>query len=384
MYEEQGITFQPKTNKSFNDKIKNNIIERNKEFIKDKQEKLEKYSHIKEKECTFKPKINTLSTMAILNNSKAAQQQNSSFKTEQNSADVSKRLFDYQNLYKEKLEEKKSKYKKSYSFKPEISKNTDMILNNKKKMMEQIKENENNIINNMQEGYNYEINNNNNINYNNNYNNPNNIMSYNNALLMKQKQLVQLEEISKRISELSEENMVYSDEKVSSKKKKSDKNNNKTKLINEKNQILFNDNHNSVESNNFQINPNINNNNNLNYINNIKNNINYRNNIELKNQNSNENSDKILELAKNLLKEDLSLQQNSLGTHETMNYYNNRSKEGTNDLSTLMMYNNSKNSRYNNDYKIFKKNNYAQEYDFDNSKGNKRIMDLNYYDNLLQ
>ena len=139
MYEEQGITFQPKTNKSFNDKIKNNVIERNKEFIKDKQEKLEKYSQIKEKECTFKPKINTLSTMAILNNSKTGQQQNASFKTEQNSADVSKRLFDYQNKYKEKLEEKKSKYKQSYSFKPEISKNTDMILNNKKKMIEQIK-----------------------------------------------------------------------------------------------------------------------------------------------------------------------------------------------------------------------------------------------------
>ena len=383
MYEEQGITFHPKTNKSFNDKIKNNIIERNKEFIKDKQEKLEKYSQIKEKECTFKPKINTLSTMAILNNSKAGLQQNSSFKTEQNSADVSKRLFDYQNKYKEKLEEKKSKYKKSYSFKPEISKNTDMILNNKKKMMEQIKENENNIINNMQEGNNYEINNNYNDHYNiMNYNNANN--NINNTLLMKQKQLVQLEEISKRISELSEENVVYSDEKISSKKKNNDKNNDNTKLINEKNQIVFNDNSNSIENNNFQINPNAINNNNLNYLNNIKNNINYRNNIQMKNQNSNGNSDKILELAKNLLKEDLSLQQNSLGIHETMNYHNNRSKEGTNDLSSLMMYNNSKNSRYNNDYKISRKNNYAQEYDFDNIKGNKRIMDLNYYDNLLQ
>ena len=210
----------------------------------------------------------------------------------------------------------------------------------------------------------------------------------NNTLLMKQKQLVKLEEISKRINELSKENMVFSDGKVSSKKNNSniDKNSNKTKLINEKNQIVFHDNNNSIENNNFQINPNLNNNNNnnLNYINNIKNNINYRNNIQMKNQNSNENSDKILELAKNLLKEDLSLQQNSLGTHETMNYYNNRSKEITNDLSTLMMYNNSKNSRYNNDYKIFKKNNYVQEYDFDNLKGNKRIMDLNYYDNLFQ
>ena len=38
MYKEQGITFQPKTNKNFNNKIKNDIIERNNEFIKEKLE----------------------------------------------------------------------------------------------------------------------------------------------------------------------------------------------------------------------------------------------------------------------------------------------------------------------------------------------------------
>ena len=133
MFEEQGITFQPKTNKLFNDKIKNDIIERNKEFIKDKQEKLEKFSYLKEKECTFKPKINTVSTLAILNNSKTGQNSSLNNKIEPNNDDVSKRLFDYQNKYKEKLEDIRSKYKVSYSFKPEISKNTDSILNNKKK-----------------------------------------------------------------------------------------------------------------------------------------------------------------------------------------------------------------------------------------------------------
>ena len=46
MYKEQGITFQPKTNKIFNNKIKNDIIERNNEFMKEKKEKLEKYSLI--------------------------------------------------------------------------------------------------------------------------------------------------------------------------------------------------------------------------------------------------------------------------------------------------------------------------------------------------
>ena len=237
IYEEQGITFQPKTNKSFNDKIKNNIIERNKEFIKDKQEKLEKYSNLKEKECTFKPKINTLSTMAVLNNTKAGLQSSSSFKNEQNNSDVSKRLFDYQNKYKEKLEEKRSKYKQSYSFKPEISKNTDSILNNKKKMMNQIKENEKNIINNMQDGSNYDFNN-----INNNFNNALIKNNINKELLIKQMKLCELEEISKRISELSEENMIYTNEKASSQKKINNrKTNDKTKLINENNQIVYND-----------------------------------------------------------------------------------------------------------------------------------------------
>ena len=382
MYEEQGITFHPKTNKSFNDKIKNNIIERNKEFMKDKQEKLEKYSNLKEKECTFKPKINNFSTMSILNN-KTGQQSNSSFKIEQNNADVSKRLFDYQNKYKEKLEEKRSKFKKSYSFKPEISKNTDLILNNKKKMMNQIKENENNLINNVKDVNNYNFNN-----FNNNFSNALKNNDINNELLMKQMKLAELEEISKRINELSGENMIYTDEKASFQKKcDNKKTNKKSKLIKENNQIVYNDNSNSIINNNFQISPKMNNNiinrNNINT--NLNNsNKNYINNIS-KNQITNENSEKILELAKNLIKEDLSVQQNSFGINETMNYYNNKSKESTNDFTNLMMYTN-KNGKYNNEYKIpfYKKNNYSQEYDFDNTKGNKRIMNLNYYDSLLQ
>ena len=150
--------------------------------------------------------------------------------------------------------------------------------------------------------------------------------------------------------------------------------------------MIYNDNNNSIENNNFQINPQQDNNiiykNNIN--NNTNNNINYRNNLS-KNQDTNDNSEKILEFAKNLLKEDSSMQQNNIGINETMNYYNNISKESTNDFANLMTFNN-KNGKYNNEYKIpfYKKNNYVQEYDFDNTKGNKRIMNLNYYDNLLQ
>ena len=377
MFEEQGITFQPKTNKLFNDKIKNDIIERNKEFIKDKQEKLEKFSYLKEKECTFKPKINTVSTLAILNNSKTGQNSSLNNKIEPNNDDVSKRLFDYQNKYKEKLEDIRSKYKVSYSFKPEISKNTDSILNNKKKMMEQIKENENNLINNIQEGYGYDYNNlNNGENNDYNTNNNNNI---NNELLLKQMKLGELEEISKRINELSEENKLFTDEKITFQKNNNDKNDkkinnrNKNKVLNENKQIVFNDDNNSIENNNnFQINPSL-----------KKRNV---NNIPVINPTNNENSDQILELAKNLLKE--SNQQKSSASNENMNYYyNNKSREGTNDFGALMMYNNnSKNNRYyNNDYKFpsYKKSNYEKEYDFDNIKGSKKIMNLNYYDSLL-
>ena len=48
------------------------------------------------------------------------------------------------------------------------------------------------------------------------------------------------------------------------------------------------------------------------------------------------------------------------------------------------MMNNSKASGYN-DSRIHKKSYYNLEYDFDyiNGNGNRRIMDLNYYDNLL-
>ena len=422
IYEEQGITFHPKTNKSYNDKIKNDIIERNKEFIKDKQEKLLKYFNVKEKECTFKPKINNLSTISILNNNKTRQQSNLSYKTEQNSFDVSKRLFDYQNKYKEKLEDIRSKYKENYSFKPEISKNTDIILNNRRRMMEQIKENEMNIINNIQEqeqeqeegesNNNKDINENGNENYNeddndndndnnngnenenenenennsdnNNYSNENknaiinNIMlnNFNNdinkQLLLKQIKLGDLEEISKRISELSEENMANTDQKYSSQKKSEEDikiiNNNKS-LINSKKSL-------NKENNNFRINSSTNNNN-INY---------YKISTINNNDMNNVNSDKLLELAQNLLHEDLISKKKKeidMDDIENMNYYNNnRSKQSTNDFYSIMM-NNSKTSGYNDSSKFHRKNYYAQEYDFDYIKGNRRIMDLNYYDNLL-
>ena len=170
---EQGITFQPKTNKIFNNKIKNDIIDRTNEYMKEKLEKLEKYTHMREKECTFKPKINNIETSNRKENSK---QSNISYKTEQNSSDVSKRLFDYQKKYKENLEDMRSKYKENYSFNPVISKNTRSILNNRQKLKEKFEENIDT------KNTNYE-------------------------LIKKQMKLGELEELSKKLEEIKNENL---------------------------------------------------------------------------------------------------------------------------------------------------------------------------------
>ena len=207
MYKEQGITFQPKTNKIFNNKIKNDIIERNNEFMKEKKEKLEKYSLIKEKECTFKPKINCIETSNNKEN-----KSNISYKTDQNSSDVSKRLFDYQKKYNNNLEDIRSKYKENYSFNPIISKNTQSILNNRKKLKEKIEEKlEEKIIN---ENTNYE-------------------------LLRKQIKLGELEELSKKLEEIKNDNLEITNEaKTTNNKENSLYKNKKNKnILNDKKYI---------------------------------------------------------------------------------------------------------------------------------------------------
>ena len=295
MDKEQGITFQPKTNKNINNKIKNSIIERNKEFIKEKQEKLEKYSHMKEKECTFKPKINNIEAS---NNKENNKQLNASYKTEQNSSDVSKRLFDYQKKYKENLEDIRSKYKENYSFNPIISKNTQSILNNRQKLKEKLEEN---IIN---ENKNYE-------------------------LIRKQIKLGELEELSKKLEEIKNENLEIKYD------------------LNKKQKT-----------------------NNINNINKEK--ISYQNKINkngLNNQefiNDKENSNKIMQLANNLVSNNK--------FPEKIQAFDK--KENTNDF-ILLMNNKSQN------FPKQQRHNYENDFEKEKGKGSKQIMNLNYYDNLL-
>ena len=166
--------------------------------------------------------------------------------------------------------------------------------------------------------------------------------------------------------------MANTDQKYSSQKKSEED----IKIINNNKSLINSKKSQNKENNNFRINS-LTNNNNINYykISNINN-----------NDMNNVNSDKLLELAQNLLHEDLiskKKKEMDMDDIENMNYCNNNgSKQSTNDFYSIMM-NNSKTSGYNDSSKFHRKNYYAQEYDFDYIKGNRRIMDLNYYDNLL-
>ena len=122
--DEKGITFRPKLNNEYNLKIiKNYNNIKNEKYINKKNKRIFDYLSNKDKECTFHPKINNIYNTNELN--------------------VSERLFRYQNKYKEKLDLMRTKYC-NFTFKPKISKNTNIILNKKKliqNLKEQIKEN---------------------------------------------------------------------------------------------------------------------------------------------------------------------------------------------------------------------------------------------------
>ena len=125
--EEQGITFNPRLNKEYNNKIKNNIKNLKEELINKKNEKILDYLAIKDKECTFHPRINYTSNTIFVSNK---------------NNNVYERLLAYQDKYNQKLNILKNNYP-SFSFKPTISKKTNIILNKRrilKNLKEQIKE----------------------------------------------------------------------------------------------------------------------------------------------------------------------------------------------------------------------------------------------------
>ena len=113
--EEKGITFSPKLNNDYNNKIKNNFKNLKEDIINKRNEKIYDYLTDRYKECTFHPRINNVYNIDIMNNG----------------ISVGERLLSYQDKYNENLIKLKSNYPR-YSFKPKISSNTKEILNKKK------------------------------------------------------------------------------------------------------------------------------------------------------------------------------------------------------------------------------------------------------------
>lgn len=113
--EEKGITFSPKLNNEYNNKVKSNFKNLKEDILNKRIEKIYGYLTDRDKECTFHPRINDVYNTNIINNG----------------IEVGERLLSYQEKYNENLNKLKSNYPR-YSFKPKISRNTEEILNKKK------------------------------------------------------------------------------------------------------------------------------------------------------------------------------------------------------------------------------------------------------------
>ena len=125
---EQGVTFKPKLNDSVNSMIKKKFFQRSSDFQKIREIKLN--SAKEDIECTFTPKINYDNSII----------QNLHQNNNPNKTNIGERLYNYQNEYKKNLEKIKIKNEKFYSFKPKISKNTNLILENRKRINNLIKQ----------------------------------------------------------------------------------------------------------------------------------------------------------------------------------------------------------------------------------------------------
>jgi hypothetical protein len=120
MIEEKGLTFKPRLNENSLNFVESSLIQRNEEFVKNKNIKLKNYVKNEDLECTFTPQIRRIAT-------------------EQDQVSVEQRLFNYNQIYREKKEAYKESLNETYAFKPEINKNTEEILRKKKEILEQIK-----------------------------------------------------------------------------------------------------------------------------------------------------------------------------------------------------------------------------------------------------
>lgn len=109
-------------NESVNFNINSSLIERNEEFLKNKNMKINSAITTEDLECTFAPRIN-----------------NKNINKNEEFTKVGDRLYQYKDKYQKSLNEKKEIYQENHPYKPEISKNTYEILKQRDIMIEDIK-----------------------------------------------------------------------------------------------------------------------------------------------------------------------------------------------------------------------------------------------------
>ncbi len=129
------MTFKPKLNESVNRIVDKSLIERSDDFVRNKSQKIKNIITNDDIECTFSPKLNKtkLCFQRTLDTSSLHEEEN---------LEVGRRLLNYQEKYKKKLEEMKEIQKEtleSFPFKPEINKNTYEILKQRDLILQEIK-----------------------------------------------------------------------------------------------------------------------------------------------------------------------------------------------------------------------------------------------------
>ena len=118
--------------------ISSNFQERNKQFLENKSIRIKSAVSQQEIECTFSPKINENSNNIILRKDESVEL---SPQTNPRSLSTIERLQNYNKIYQQKKEELKENYKETFTFKPQLSKNTEMILKNREDYLKLINKN---------------------------------------------------------------------------------------------------------------------------------------------------------------------------------------------------------------------------------------------------
>lgn len=124
--------------------INSNFQERNKQFVENKSVKIKSAVSQNEIECTFSPKINENSNNIILKKEESLEFTPNIYNLRNprsSSTSTFERLQNYNKIYQQNREELKENYKETYSFKPKISKNTEMILKNRQDYLKLINKN---------------------------------------------------------------------------------------------------------------------------------------------------------------------------------------------------------------------------------------------------